>query len=426
MSTAPTLFYERMPPAGVVFGCLLPVPWIGAAAGLLLALGPSAGLPDRFAPLSLALVHALAVGVLLPAMLGALFQLLPVVAGVPVRGARWVSPWVSLSCVATASALATGFLGANHRAFVLAAWMGAPLLAVPAALIILAGMRVVQTPSTHATVRTLRCIGWAVLATLVSGATLATALASGWFALSPRLLALHVGWGLGGWLATLVAGVASTVLPMFWQTRRLPERWHRLMPWWLWAPLIIGTLWSVGRGAVLWQTWGWLALATLAMAGMHALRSARRRHDPGWRLWLAASVAWLVVAVLGLTTSWLPADWPVAWEMGVLALVGGGVLPVNAMLGKIIPFMIWMHLRRRVPRHVRLPAMQTLIGERRQHWHARLLLLVLLALLLVPLQPQRMVVIAGVLFALSHVWLGAMLCRALLTFRRVSRAFAPG
>ena len=83
-------------------------------------------------------------------------------------------------------------------------------------------------------------------------------------------------------------------------------------------------------------------------------------------------------------------------------------------------------LRGVVPRHVRLPAMQTLIGERQQHWHARLLLLVLLALLLVPLQPERMAVIAGVLFALSHAWLGAMLCRALLTFRRVSRAFAPG
>lgn len=426
MSTAPTLFYERMPPAGVVFGRLLPVPWVGAAAGLLLALGPSAGLPDRFAPLSLALVHALAVGMLLPAMLGALFQLLPVVAGVPVRGARWVSPWVALSCVATASALATGFLGANHRAFVLAAWMGAPLLAVPAALIVLAGMRVVQTRSTHATVRTLRRIGWALLATLASGATLATALASGWFALSPGLLALHVGWGLGGWLATLAAGVASTVLPMFWQTQRLPEPWHRLMPWWLSAPLIVGSLWGVGRGAVLWQSWGWLALAALAMVGVQAVRGARRRHDPGWRLWLVAAVAWLAVAVLGLTASWLPADWPIAWEMGVLALVGGGVLPVNAMLGKIIPFMIWMHLRRRVPRHVRLPAMQTLIGERQQHWHARLLLLVLLALLLVPLQPERMAVIAGVLFALSHVWLGAMLCRALLTFRRVSRAFAPG
>ena len=133
----------------------------------------------------------------------------------------------------------------------------------------------------------------------------------------------------------------------------------------------------------------------------------------------------LAAAALGLIASWLPSGWPIAWEIGVLAVVGGGVLPVNAMLGKIIPFMIWMHLRRRVPRHVRLPAMQTLIGERQQHWHARLLLLVLLALLLVPLQPERTAVIAGVLFALSHVWLGAMLGRALLTFRRVSRAFAP-
>ena len=426
MPTAPTLFYERMPPAGVVFGCLLPVPWVGAVAGLLLALGPSAGLPDRFAPLSLALVHALAVGMLLPAMLGALFQLLPVVAGVPVRGAKWVSPWVALSCVATASALATGFLGAGHRAFALAAGLGAPLLAVPAALILLAGMRVAQTHSTHATVRTLRRIGWALLATLASGATLAAALASGGFAPSSVLLNLHVGWGVGGWLATLIAGVASTVLPMFWQTRRLPEPWHRLMPWWLWAPLLVGSVCSGVGGAVLWQTWGWVALAALAMVGVRAACSARRRHDPGWRLWLAAAVAWLMLAVLGLTASWLPADWPIGWEMGVLALVGGGVLPVNAMLGKIIPFMIWMHLRRRVPRHVRLPAMQTLIGERQQHWHARLLVLVLLALLLVPLQPERMAVIAGVLFALSHVWLGAMLCRALLTFRSVSRAFAPG
>ncbi|CAJ0698192.1 hypothetical protein LMG19089_02037 [Ralstonia edaphis] len=424
MPTAPTLFYERMPPAGVVFGCLLPVPWVGAAAGLLLALGPSVGLPDRFAPLSLALVHALAVGMLLPAMLGALFQLLPVVAGVPVRGARWVSPWVALSCVATASALATGFLSADQRAFVLAAWMGAPLLAVPAMLIVLAGMRVGPARDMHATVRTLRRIGWALLATLASGATLATALATGWFAPSPVLLNLHVGWGLGGWLATLVAGVASTVLPMFWQTRRLPASWYRLMPWWLWVPLLVGSVCASMGGAVLLQTWGWLALAVLAMVGVRAVSGARRRHDPGWRLWLAAVTAWLAVAVLGVSASWLPSGGPIAWEIGVLAVVGGGVLPANAMLGKIIPFMIWMHLRKRVPRHVRLPAMQTLIGKRQQHWHARLLLLVLLALLLVPLQPERMAVTAGMLFALSHVWLGAMLGRALLTFRRVSRAFA--
>ncbi|MBA9883147.1 hypothetical protein DEE44_12525 [Ralstonia pickettii] len=425
-ATAPTLFYERMPPPGVVFGCLLPVPWAGAAVGLLLAFGPTGGLPDRFAPLALALVHGLAVGMLLPAMLGALFQLFPVVAGVPVPGARWVSPCVAATCVATAIALATGFLGGGRTAFALAAWFGAPLLAIPAVLLILGGLHVVKAADMHGTVRTLRRIGWALLLTLATGATLGTVLALGMFSPAPVLLNLHVGWGLGGWLATLLAGVASTVLPMFWQSPRLPERWHRWMPGWLWAPLLLGSLIGWRGGTALWQTWGWLALGALSAAGLGAVYRARRRHDPGWPLWLGATGAWFAVAVLGIAARWLPAGWPVAWWMGVLALVGGGVLPINAMLGKIIPFMVWMHLRRLVPRHVRLPAMQTLIGERQQHWHARLLLLAALALLLLPVSPGWMVMPAGLLFAVSQLWLGAQLCRALWTFRGVRRAFTRG
>lgn len=186
-----------MPAPGVVFGCLLPVPWAGAAVGLLLALGPVDGLPDRFAPLTLALAHALAVGMLLPAMLGALFQLFPVVAGVPVSAARWVSPCVAATCVATAAALGAGFLGVGRAAFALAAWFGAPLLAIPAVLLVLAGRRVTGT---HATTRTLRWIGSALLFTLASGATLATVLGLGMFAPSATLLDLHVGWGwAAGW-----------------------------------------------------------------------------------------------------------------------------------------------------------------------------------------------------------------------------------
>lgn len=423
-AAAPTLFYERMPAPGVVFGCLLPVPWAGVAAGLLLAFGPVGGVPDRFAPLSLALVHALVAGTLLPAMLGALFQLFPVVAGVPVPGARWVSPCVAATCVATAAALVTGFLGGGRIAFALAAWFGAPLLAIPAVLLVLAGLQVRKGDAVHGTVRTLRRIGWALLLTLATGAALGTVLGLGMFAPPPALLDLHVGWGLGGWLATLLAGVTSTVLPMFWQSRRLPERWHRLMPGWLWAPLLVGSVIGWMGGTLLWQTWAWLALGALSVAGLSTVCRARRRHDPGWPLWLGATGAWLLVAVLGLTAHWLPADWPVAWWMGVLALVGGGVLPINAMLGKIIPFMVWMHLRRRVPRHIRLPAMQTLIGERQQHWHARVLLLAWLALLLVPLQPAAMAAPAGLLFAVSQGWLGLQLGRALWTFRRVRRAFA--
>jgi hypothetical protein len=55
-----SLDYQHAPRPGVVFGCLMPAPWLGAAEGLLLALGPAAGLPDRFAPAWLASAGGLA------------------------------------------------------------------------------------------------------------------------------------------------------------------------------------------------------------------------------------------------------------------------------------------------------------------------------------------------------------------------------
>ena len=84
MNAPRNLAFHLAPSPSVIFGCLLPAPWLGMVAGLLLALGPAEGLPHRFAPVSLSLVHVLALGMLLPVMLGALFQLFPVLAGVPV------------------------------------------------------------------------------------------------------------------------------------------------------------------------------------------------------------------------------------------------------------------------------------------------------------------------------------------------------
>jgi hypothetical protein len=86
------LNYELAPSPATIFGCLLPAPWLGLVAGLLLAFGSASGLPDRFAPLTLAVTHSLVLGMLMPVMIGALFQLMPVVAGQTVAAARYISP----------------------------------------------------------------------------------------------------------------------------------------------------------------------------------------------------------------------------------------------------------------------------------------------------------------------------------------------
>jgi uncharacterized membrane protein len=108
----------------------------------------------------------------------------------------------------------------------------------------------------------------------------------------------------------------------------------------------------------------------------------------------------------------LPAPW-----IGVLALVGGAVFPINAMLGKIIPFLIFLHLRRQIPLGIRVPTMQAVLPPQRLKWQARLLMLSLFLLLLLPFSPHSLRLLAGVSVALSQAMMGSLLTMSLFRYR---------
>ncbi|CAG2134864.1 hypothetical protein [Cupriavidus numazuensis] len=414
------LDYERAPRPGVVFGCLLPAPWLGAAAGVLLALGPVAGLPDRFAPLALAAVHVLALGMLLPVMLGALFQMMPVVAGVAVPGSGRVAPLVALTAGIAAGALAAGFLDGGTMPFRLAALAGGLLLPLAGGLLLLAGRRVAMV---DATTRTLAGIGAPLALTGLLGAALAGLFGGLWSASPSPLLALHVAWGLGGWLAALVTGIATTVLPMFWQAPRLPRWLERCLPWGHWVPLLGFSALVVVQpeGKITrWALLAWLAFAAVTAGFMLAgMLRARRRHDPVWLLWPVAAASMLAAALLAVALPHASADWQatLSWWVGTLALIGGGVLPMTAMLGKIVPFLVWLHLRRLLPPRARVPAMQAIISPDAQRRQAWLLLAAFAMLLALPLAPAWLARAGGLALALANGWLGLQLLKALHCMR---------
>ncbi|WP_354686122.1 hypothetical protein [Cupriavidus necator] len=420
---AANLDYERAPRPAVVFGCLLPAPWLGAAAGVLLAAGPADGLPDRFAPLALAAVHMLALGMLLPVMLGALFQMLPVVAGVAVPGAGVLAPFVAAAGAGTAAALGVGWLGGEPMALRAAVPVGAVLL-LAGALLLAAGRRVAAV---DATTRTLAGIGAPLLIAVSCGMALAGTLGGWWRVPVASVLSLHMAWALGGWLAALVTGVATTVLPMFWQTRRLPPALERWLPLGHWlslaafsaAVLLWPALPALAHAALL----PWLAfVAAVAACGLAGTLRARRRHDPLWLLWPVACASMLGAALLAGVALVLPGtDLPLGWWAGTMMLVGAGVLPVTAMLGKIVPFLVWLHLRRLLPPRARVPAMQAIIAPARQQRQAWLLLAAYLLLLAVPLAPAWLARAGGVLLAIAHAGLGWQLLSALRCMRRMRR-----
>lgn len=421
---AANLDYALAPRPGVVFGCLMPAPWLGVLAGLLLALGPVDGLPDRFAPLALAAVHALALGMLLPVMLGALFQMMPVVAKVPVPLVRLASPFVALAGAVTAGALAVGFLGGGAGAFRWAVAAGGVFLPLVGLLLLIAGWRVARV---DATTRTLAWIGAPFIVTVMAGAALAGMFGGLWTVPLSAVLALHVAWGLGGWLATLVTGVATTVLPMFWQARHVPrwlERCQPLAHWLLLLAFTVRVVVTPEYPLVRLSLLPWLGFAMLVGACMLvAVLRARRRHDPQWVLWPVAAasmvLAALLAAVLLLRQGAVPAAW--SWWIGVLALVGGGVLPVTAMLGKIVPFLVWLHLRRLLPPRARVPVMQAIISPVRQQRQGWLLLASFGVLLALPLAPAWLAPAGGLLFALANLWLGVQLLSALRCMRAMRR-----
>lgn len=193
---AANLDYERAPRPAVVFGCLVPAPWLGAAAGLLLAAGPADGLPDRFAPLALVAVHVLALGMLMPVMVGALFQMMPVVAGVAVPGAGLLAPFVAVAGAGVAAGLGFGLLGGMPQGMQAAAAAGV-LLLLAGALLLMAGRRVAAV---DATTRTLAGIGAPMLAAVLCGIALAGTFGGWWHMPVAPVLGMHMAWRwVAGW-----------------------------------------------------------------------------------------------------------------------------------------------------------------------------------------------------------------------------------
>jgi len=109
------LSFDQAPPFAAPFRFFLTAPAFGMLAGaLLLASGPDA-LASRWTPAALALTHLVTVGFMLQAMLGALLQIMPVVAGANLLRCRRESAAAAARCPPGAREPAARRLSARWR-----------------------------------------------------------------------------------------------------------------------------------------------------------------------------------------------------------------------------------------------------------------------------------------------------------------------
>nr|WP_255537812.1 NnrS family protein [Motiliproteus sp. SC1-56] len=351
-------------------GFFLLAPVFGMLAALVLILDPGA-LSSRWQPGMLAFTHLLTLGFGAQVVVGALFQVLPVISNQAIPAGATLAPWIRAALGLGAFSLALGFISANGWLFALAlGLLGAALGTFGAAL----ALGVSRIRPWRDSSRGVALALVALITTLVLGAVQA----------SPRFAPelglyrlqqtdLHALWGGLGWCLLLIMAVSYQVIPMFHVAPAFPARAAQWLPSALFVALLTTSLaeagalenLALGVGLLLCLLYGATALYILS-------RRKRKLVDYTVRFWQLGLVHLLAVSLLGLyglgTGGTVDSRWMgLAWGLGFVGSVMLG------MLQKILPFLIYLHLQRAWMKNpmssAALPNMKSLIptpASRRQ------------------------------------------------------------
>ncbi len=426
------LAFDQSPPLAAPLRFFLSAPLFGMLAGLLLLWAGPDFLASRWTPVALALTHLLTVGFMLHIMLGALLQILPVVAGAnmarPMRVANLVHAAISLGTLV----LVAAFLSFSPWLFNAAAL----LLAAGVAFFVAAAAQALRgVASTGHTIAGLKLALVGLGVTVGLGVLLSISLG---FSLNLNVLQLadvHLAWGFVAWATVLLAAVGYVVVPMFQLTPAYPEWFARAF---CLSALALLSLWSIAELAGWERAAALSSLATVSLAALFAgvtlaiqRRSKRARFDATQQLWRWAMLSALAACLLWIATR-MPtalAEWPL-WPMlfAVLLIHGGFVSVLTGMLYKIVPFLIWLHLQNRGQGRVLAPNMKKIIGERAMHGQMLAHFAACGLLLLTVFWPQAFVYPAGLALVASNGWLLRNLLAAVSLYRRQLRVIAslPG
>lgn len=295
-------------------------------------------------PRLLALTHTVTLGWVTLAIMGASYQLVPIVLGRPIWSeslARWQ--------LATLAVAITGMVAHLHLGTSPGLAVAAGLLALGVALHLLnVGLSLRDLTRWTFTAR-LAVVGYGGLAlTTLFGLSLAVNRL--WPFLPGEhfpILHAHVQLALLGWVAPMILAVAARVYPMFFLAPE-PRRTHSLLQ-------LCGLLAGVPMTVV-----GLLGVPGLLVAGALAVTVAGAAHaswmgelawrrkrpglDQGLRFVLTAPAFLVPAAVLGVAMAMDRLTGPrVALAYSVVILGGWVSLTIAGMMLKIVPFLVWYH-----------------------------------------------------------------------------------
>lgn len=397
------LHIDQAPPLSIPFRFFATAPLFMAITGGGMIAWHGEMLLTPLVSENVTIVHLTVLGWLTMVMFGAMYQMIPVLAGIRVPGlgmAAWAYGFLVIGVVSFFLELGISV----HRWLLLSASIG--LLAAMLLFLLPILVALWRAPAHHPTVVAMRMAAVSLAATLSLGELFLGEYAHGFLDLDRHaMVGIHLTWGLLGWVATLIIGVSFQVLPMFYM---MPQFSTRTAGWILAG---IGTTLLALPAALFWGT---LPLALLAgLPGLTAcllygrtlatLVAQRKRkiHDSTFRFWQLGLVCGGLSLLVLLSWPFVQGEWS-RFLFGALFLYGFAGSVVLGMLYKIIPFLVWFHRFSRLVGLAPVPMMDDLTPESSAKWHLPVHAAMLVAMILAASTAQSLLlVVAGALLMVS-------------------------
>ncbi len=326
------LSLEQAPPIKVVLRFFLTGSLFGIAAGLMMFLP---NLNSITSPQALALTHTLTLGVMASFMFGALFQMLPVLAGVHIKMAEKFSLRVHYGLILGTIFLIISFFKPLKIYYILAfLFLGFSIFATAIAMAVQL-FKIEQSNSSRGMLFALLSLFFtAFLGFLMLAARGGAAFDFNYLYLKTA----HFSFGLFGWIALLIISVSFQVIEMFYVTPPYPKKYAKYLPFTVFYLLLLNLiLYTFNANLKLIQMLVIFLIAIHTVFTLSRLKQKKRANtDATVMFWTLAMVSYILFFVSYILNAGavLSAVFFLFFALGVLF----------AMVYKIVPFLVWFHL----------------------------------------------------------------------------------
>jgi hypothetical protein len=394
------LSLDQAPPISVVFRFFLSGALFGLLAGMLiLLLGTK--IFDATNMEAVILTHTLTLGVMLSFMFAALFQMLPVIAGVKLTAPTAKANLIQYPFVLGVLSLLYAFHSSDMLFFSVASvLLGGSILGI--AFVMLKNLLRLPNHSASSKGMTIALVALSILTILALylTSTLAGLMQGVQYI---QIKTAHYSFGLFGWIALLIISISFQVIEMFYVTPPYPSLISKYLPLkqigLLAAGMALSFLWPDA-----WKVVTVLIALLLTGYAFLTLRRLTQRKRPiadatvwFWRLGLS-----LLILSMSATIDTQFMQMPKLQALNYIFFAGFALSIVFAMFYKIVPFLTWFHLNSQG--YFTAPMMHEVIhpktAMKHLYIHLTTLVILVLSLFISPL-----IYVAGVLTLLSFGWM---------------------